>query len=231
MLEVVNMAFDTDFPSSPYEILDPEERWFPSPEAFRGQLYGQLIPPLVAKIREKVKEWRDADYEGATNTSRALLNYWFETEHPIPSYDGNIIYFKYFFAQREAVETIIYLHEIAKVKDKYDLLQFDSSNAVTESMFDETWKRFVIKMATGSGKTKVLSLILAWSYFHKLYEEDSTLARNFLVITPNIIVLDRIKSDFDGLRIFYAILFYLKMGMKGKTGMMISSLLYIYKIM
>jgi len=58
-------------------------------------------------------------------------------------------------------------------------------------------------MATGSGKTKVLSLIFSWSYFHKLYEENSTLSRNFLVITPNIIVLDRIRTDFDGLKIFF----------------------------
>src|ERR1019366_4955039 len=58
------------------------------------------------------------------------------------------------------------------------------------------------KMATGSGKTKVLSLALAWSFFHKTYEADSGLSRNFLVIAPNIIVLDRIRKDFDGLRIF-----------------------------
>lgn len=58
-------------------------------------------------------------------------------------------------------------------------------------------------MATGAGKTKVMSLILTWCYFHKLYESDSTLARNFLVIAPNIIVLDRIRHDFDGLKIFY----------------------------
>ena len=44
---------------------------------------------------------------------------------------------------------------------------------------------------------------LDWSYFHKLYEDNSDLARNFLVITPNIIVLDRIRADFDGLKIFY----------------------------
>ena len=49
----------------------------------------------------------------------------------------------------------------------------------------------------------MLSLILAWSYFHKLYETDSPLARNFLVIAPNIIVLDRIHKDFSGLRIFF----------------------------
>ncbi|MEO6407542.1 MAG: hypothetical protein ABIO45_02155, partial [Burkholderiaceae bacterium] len=53
------------------------------------------------------------------------------------------------------------------------------------------------------GKTKVLSLLMAWSYFHKLYEADSSLARNFLLIAPNIIVLDRLRADFDGLRIFF----------------------------
>jgi type III restriction enzyme len=83
-------------------------------------------------------------------------------------------------------------------KDKYDLMRFDSSGAVSAGMFDETWRRFVIKMATGSGKTKVMSLALAWSFYHKLYEPDSTLARNFLVIAPNIIVLDRIYKDFQG---------------------------------
>lgn len=44
---------------------------------------------------------------------------------------------------------------------------------------------------------------MAWCYFHKLYEPDSTLARNFLLIAPNIIVLDRLRADFDGLRIFF----------------------------
>jgi type III restriction enzyme len=81
-------------------------------------------------------------------------------------------------------------------------MRFDSSGLVSGGMFDETWRRFVVKMATGSGKTKVLSLALAWSFFHKTYEPGSELSRNFLVIAPNIIVLDRIRKDFDGLRIF-----------------------------
>ena len=63
-------------------------------------------------------------------------------------------------------------------------MRFDSSGAVSAGMFDETWRRFVVKMATGAGKTKVLSLVLAWSFFHRLYEPDSSLARNFLVIAP-----------------------------------------------
>jgi type III restriction enzyme len=101
------------------------------------------------------------------------------------------------------LETIIYLYDVVGIKDKYDLMRFDSSGAVSTGMFDETWRRLVVKMATGAGKTKVLSLALAWSYFHKLYEPESELARNFLVIAPNIIVLDRIKRDFSGLRIFF----------------------------
>ncbi|MDH3740720.1 MAG: DEAD/DEAH box helicase family protein, partial [Hyphomicrobiales bacterium] len=111
--------------------------------------------------------------------------------------------FQYFFAQRESLETIIYLYDVVGVNDKFDMMRFDSSGAVSASMFDESWRRFVIKMATGAGKTKVLSLALAWSFFHKLYEPDSKLARNFLMIAPNIIVLDRIHHDFQGLRIFF----------------------------
>jgi type III restriction enzyme len=74
---------------------------------------------------------------------------------------GEFFDFKYYFAQMEAIETIIYLYDVIKVKDKYDLMRFDSTGVVTANRFDETWLRFVIKMATGSGKTKVLSLVLA----------------------------------------------------------------------
>ena len=89
-----------------------------------------------------------------------------------------------------------------KVKDKHDLLRFDTRGVVPPKLIEETWRRYVVKMATGSGKTKTMSLLLAWSYFHKKYEEDSDLSKNFLVIAPNIIVLDRLRTDFDGLKIF-----------------------------
>jgi type III restriction enzyme len=197
------MALHKNFPKSPHEILDPSIRWFPADETLREEGYQKLLPPLVDKIRKEVKQWRESNYEGASETSKALLKWWFETEHPIEDSEGNISLFKYYFCQREAIESIIYLYEVVAVEDKHDLLRYDSSGAVSTGMFAETWQRFVIKMATGSGKTKVLSLVLAWSYFHKLYEEDSDLARNFLIITPNIIVLDRIRADFDGLRIFH----------------------------
>ena len=196
------MALHNAFPESPHAILDPALRWFPADEALWESSSEKLMPPLVPQLRRKVKEWRDSGYVGATGTSKSLLNWWFNTPHLLPQTDGTMAEFQYYFAQREALETIIHLYDVVGVQDKYDLMRFDSSGAVSSGMFDESWRRFVVKMATGTGKTKVLSLVLAWSFYHKLYEPESTLARNFLVIAPNIIVLDRVYKDFQGLRIF-----------------------------
>ena len=197
------MALDHDFPDSPHAILDPVIRWFPADEALRTSSMEKLMPPLVAQFRKKVKEFRDGGYVGTSDTSKSLLNWWFKEPHLLSQADGTMAAFRYFFAQREALETIIYLYDVVGARDKFDLMRFDSSGAVSAGMFDESWGRFVIKMATGTGKTKVMSLVLAWSFFHKLYEPDSALSRNFLVIAPNIIVLDRIYHDFQGLRIFF----------------------------
>ena len=197
------MALHPDFPQSPHEISDPSVRWFPADEELRDTGYGKLIPPLVHKIREKVKTWREAGYRDAAETSKSLLNWWFNTPHLMEGADGETGEFQYYFAQREALETVIYLYDVIRVQDKYDLMRFDSSGAISTGMFDEDWRRFVLKMATGTGKTKVMGLVVAWSFFHKLYELDSDLSRNFLVIAPNIIVLDRIYHDFQGLRVFF----------------------------
>src|SRR3989338_6065620 len=199
------MALPKDFPKDPYAILDPSVRWFPADENLREQEeYLRLVAPFVPELRKEVKKWRDNDYKDARATSKALLNWWFKTEHTTFGSNGIAVPFRYYFAQREAVETIVWLYDVAGVEGKYDLLKYDKLGRVSPNMFTEDWLRFVIKMPTGSGKTKVISLILAWAYFHKLYEEDSTLARNFLIITPNIIVLDRLRADFDGLKIFYS---------------------------
>ena len=197
------MALHPDFPHSPHAILDPDLHWFPADEALRDTTMDKLMPPLVAELRRKVKEFRDSGYVGASATSRSLLNWWFKESHLLPGADSGMENFEYYFAQREAIETIVYLYDVVGAKDKYDLMRFDSSGAVSAGMFDETWRRYVIKMATGSGKTKVMSLALAWSFYHKLYEPESELSRNFLVIAPNIIVLDRLYRDFQGLRIFF----------------------------
>ena len=197
------MALHPDFPESPHAVIDPSVRWLPDQAVLPGMTYGMLLPPLVHKIREQVKTWRDNNYNGASETSKALLNWWFKIPHLQEGDDGTMEEFQYYFAQREAIETIIYLYDVVKVRDEFDLMRFDSSGAVSANMFDENWRRFVIKMATGTGKTKVMSLAIAWSFFHKLYEQNSELSRNFLVIAPNIIVLDRLYHDFQGLRIFF----------------------------
>ena len=197
------MALHKNFPKDPYEILDPSIRWFPADEDLREKGYDKLLPPLVADLRKKVKEWRDKNYEGATETSKSLLNWWFKEGHILYNKDGSSYSFRYYFAQREALETVIWLYEVAKVKDKYDLIRYNSTGVISPAMFTEEWLRFVIKMATGAGKTKVMSLVIAWAYFHKKYEVDSNLAKNFLLITPNVIVFERIKNDFEGLKIFF----------------------------
>jgi type III restriction enzyme len=183
--------------SDPFKILPPNERWAPDPKQMEmvKNEYEKLLPPLVYKIRQKVAEWRDNDYAGASETSKSLLLFWFEGEHS----NG----FRFFFSQRESIESIIYLYEVARAHDKFDMMRFDSSERVSASMFEETWPRYLVKMATGAGKTKVMGLTLVWSYFHKLYETDSKLSKNFLVIAPNIIVLNRLRKDFDGLKMFF----------------------------
>ena len=197
------MALHKDFPRSPYDALPPELRWFPAAEELRDTAADKLIPPLVANIRLGVAAWRAADYAGASPTSRALLAWWFAADHLTDAADGTQSQFRYYFAQREAVETIIWLYDVRNARDKFDLMRFDASGEVKASLFDEAWPRFVVKMATGAGKTKILSLLIAWSFFHKLYEPNSDLSRNFLLIAPNIIVLDRLRADFDGLKIFF----------------------------
>lgn len=93
------MAIHRDFPTSPYAILNPEYRWFPADEALRETSYEKLLPPLVYKIRKEVKTWRDRRYEGATETSKILLNWWFNTEHITPKSDGSLFAFRYYFAK------------------------------------------------------------------------------------------------------------------------------------
>ena len=114
-----------------------------------GNQHGEA-PPLVAELRRKVKEFRNGGYVGAADTIRSLLNWWFNTPHLLPKADGTMAEFQYYFAQREALETIVYLYDVAGVQDKHDLMRYDASGLVSGSMFDETWRRFVVKMATAN---------------------------------------------------------------------------------
>ncbi|TSC79990.1 MAG: type III restriction enzyme [Parcubacteria group bacterium Gr01-1014_29] len=152
------------------------------------------VSPIVNSLREAVYEWRKKDYDSASETTKSLLHFWFEEEHKD---------FQYYFAQREAIETLIYLYEVEGLRNFFDIWRkFDTAQKIDPRAAEEVCSRYVFKMATGSGKTKVMSLAIVWSYFHKLREPDSPLAKNFVLIAPNIIVFERLKEDFADNKIF-----------------------------
>lgn len=152
--------------------------------------------PLVERVRVEVDAWRAAGYPSASETSRALLRHWFGGEHELAP--GRT--FRYYFAQQEAVETVVYLYEVLGLRATHQLVERFAQAPVAAA--PSTIPRYVVKMATGAGKTKVMSLLAAWSYFHATREVDSPLATNFLVIAPNLIVYERLLEDFEHGRIF-----------------------------
>ncbi len=94
--------------SDPFKILLPNERWAPTQsqmDAFQNA-YEKLLPPLVYKIRLAVAKWREDKYRGASETTISLLNFWFNQEHLTGQ-----TRFSFFFSQREAIESIVYLYE------------------------------------------------------------------------------------------------------------------------
>jgi type III restriction enzyme len=155
---------------------------------------------MVQNLRAEVKGWRDNYYYGASDTSRHLLNHWFGRTHRMVV-GGNEIEFRYYFCQREAIETLIYLKEVRRTERLSQLIaEFGGTQAeaaalgITEE--EDALCRYAFKMATGSGKTKVMSLAIVWSYFHALRESDSPMTRHFVVIAPNLTVFERLKEDF-----------------------------------
>lgn len=155
--------------------------------------------PCVPAIRKAVVEWRATKYKGATDTSRLLLNHWFQTDHRRSNADS----FRYHESQRESVETLVYLYEVAQVRRHADLLERFAPNipGIHVLQYDD-FTRYAVKMATGSGKTKVMALAVAWQYFNAVAEGRDDYARSFLILAPNVIVFERLRADFAGGRIF-----------------------------
>ena len=155
--------------------------------------------PCVPALRKAVEAWRQGGYKGITPTTRELINYWFYTDHKLP--DGNR--FRYYDAQQEAIETLIYVFEVEKVRTRKGLLQgFAMQTKELRLPPHDDFARYCIKMATGSGKTKVMSLAIAWQYFNAVREDDKNYAKTFLIIAPNVIVFERLRLDFESGLIF-----------------------------
>jgi type III restriction enzyme len=158
--------------------------------------------PCVPALREAVKAWKAGGYKGITDTTRILLNFWFETDHRTRAN----LPFKYHASQREAIETLIFVWEYEKIRTRKALLERYAQDLRDLRLppFDD-FSRYCIKMATGSGKTKVMALAVAWQFLNAMRESEELsrdYAKTFLVLAPNVIVLERLKTDFGGGRIF-----------------------------
>jgi type III restriction enzyme len=175
------------------------------PKIIQGRRPSPLI--IAQNLRAAVREWREAFYAGVSDTTRQLLGHWFERPHRQKTADGEEFPFRYFFCQREAIETLVYLKEVRRLSCLSQLVaEFGGADAETAALGiapdEDAWGRYAFKVATGAGKTKVMSLAMVWSYFHGLRESDSDMARHFVIVAPNLTVYERLKEDFGDGRIF-----------------------------
>jgi len=156
----------------------------------------------VPALREALKRWRQAGYQGATETTRLLLNHWFFSDHRLPNGSP----FAWHYSQREAVETLIFVWECERTRSRRALLERYANRLMELPLppYDD-FARYCIKMATGSGKTKVMSLAVVWQFLNAVREPaeiNRDYAKTFLVIAPNVIVFERLKMDFAGGKTF-----------------------------
>jgi len=144
---------------------------------------GIFIPlELVNRIRERVDAWKDADYPGITSVTRQLLEHWKNPQREI----------KLFFCQIEAIETLIWLVEGPG----------DEKQGIEISGDGSPFQRLCSKMATGSGKTIVMAMLIAWQIINKAtYPRESKFSKNIFVVSPGLTVKSRLKvlysSDAD----------------------------------
>jgi len=131
--------------------------------------------PLVNKIRERVAKWREQDdYRGTTTVTRALLEHWRNPDREK----------KLFFCQIEAIETLIWLVEAPESEKLGIEITGDGS----------PFQRLCSKMATGSGKTIVMAMLVAWQILNKVtYPKETKFSKSVFVVAPGLTVKNRLK--------------------------------------
>ncbi len=135
----------------------------------------------INQIRARVDQWRQGGHVGVTNTTARLLEYWTNPEREK----------KLFFCQIEAVETAIYITEVAK---KYGDAWIENDLRAENDQYNRGLPRIAFKMATGSGKTVVMAMLIAWQALNKLADRQaSQFTDAFLVVTPGITIRDRLR--------------------------------------
>lgn len=136
---------------------------------------------FINKVREKISQWRKKGYSGITKISRDLIYYWSNDDR------SN----KLFFCQIEALETLIYINEVAE-KEGENWIINEIKKANTEA--NPGLYRMAFKMATGSGKTVVMAMIIAYHTLNKIrYPQDTRFTDAFVIVTPGITIRDRLN--------------------------------------
>ena len=138
---------------------------------------GESIPlELANRIRDKVAKWRSAGYPGVTRVTQELLKHWSNNE------EGS--HNRLFYCQIEAAETLIYLSEVPKS----ELLGLDIPPS------GGYFQRLCAKMATGTGKTVVMAMIIAWQVINKAsYPNDTRFSKYVLLVAPGLTVRKRLE--------------------------------------
>jgi len=152
-----------------YVVATPGSKAFDDPGLF-------IEIPLVNAIRPRVKRWREAGYPGVTSLTKRLLEHWTDPEN----FDRR----RFFFCQLEAIETLIWLTEAAPAERTGIEIPSDGGDFV----------RQCCKMATGSGKTIVMAMVIAWQILNKVANpQDARFSKNVLVIAPGLTVKKRLE--------------------------------------
>lgn len=136
---------------------------------------------LVNDIRRRVAMWRKGGYVGVTPTTTRLLTYWTD-----PNREKML-----FFCQIEALETAIYITEVSK---KYGDAWIENAIRTANDTSNPGLPRIAFKMATGSGKTVVMAMLIAWHTLNKRANpQDARFSTTFLIVTPGITIRDRLR--------------------------------------
>ncbi|MGB4571915.1 MAG: DEAD/DEAH box helicase family protein [Rectinemataceae bacterium] len=143
---------------------------------------------IINMVREEVGAWRRAGYPNTTRVSKELLEFWFENA-------DRADFRKLFFAQREAVEAAIWLNEVADRSNQGQniLRLLDEGRLVVTADRAMNLPRVAFKMATGTGKTVVMAMLILYHFLNRReYRNDTRFADNFLIVTPGITIKDRL---------------------------------------
>jgi type III restriction enzyme len=143
---------------------------------------------LINLTRTEVSHWREARYPQTTRITRELLAFWFLNDDRDPTQS-------LFFAQREAIETAVWLNEVAEKSNagSHILRLIEVAQKTVSTNPSDHLPRVCFKMATGSGKTVVMAALILYHFFNRQeYGNDTRFADNFLIVAPGITIRDRL---------------------------------------